>query len=187
MEGNKENRIITIPNILSLFRIFLIPVFVYFYLHKQDYILAGLIIILSGITDLVDGFIARRFNMITKVGKVLDPIADKLTQVTVLFCLANRYPLMMIPFILLFIKEIATGVLGLMVIRKTGRVYGANWHGKLSTVLLYMMMILHLFWYNISSEVSNIFIFLCMVMMVISFILYGIQNIKLISVKKQPS
>ncbi|MDO5649804.1 MAG: CDP-alcohol phosphatidyltransferase family protein [Gallicola sp.] len=180
----EENRIITIPNVLSLFRIFLIPVFVYFYLQKRDYILAGMIIILSGVTDLVDGSIARRFNMITKVGKVLDPIADKLTQVTVLFCLTNRYPFMMIPFILLFIKEIATGIAGFMVIQKTGRVYGANWHGKLTTVLLYIMLILHLFWYNISSGVSNTFIFLCIGMMLVSFILYTIQNIKLISEEK---
>lgn len=180
MNSKYEDKIITIPNILSIFRILLIPVFINLYLLESNDYLAGAVVVLSAITDLVDGYIARKYNMISRVGKVLDPIADKLTQAAVLFCLMGRYPLMIIPFILLFIKEIITGITGYIVVQKTGIVYGAKWHGKLSTGLLYSMAIIHLFWSDIPSDISNILIIICIFMMSLSFIQYGIQNINLV-------
>ncbi|MDD4773665.1 MAG: CDP-alcohol phosphatidyltransferase family protein [Eubacteriales bacterium] len=73
---NPESRVITIPNILSFFRICLIPVIVWLYIVKENSIWAGYLLILSGVTDIIDGFIARNFHMISNLGKVLDPIAD---------------------------------------------------------------------------------------------------------------
>ena len=89
---NKKD-LFTIPNLMGYFRILLIPVFCYFYIKKQTYLLAAGIVLISSLTDLFDGYIARRFNMVTELGKALDPVADKLTHAALALCLAFRYPL----------------------------------------------------------------------------------------------
>ena len=119
--NNTQNKILTIPNLLSLFRLLLIPVIIWLYTVRKDYFPAGALLILSGLTDLADGFIARHFNAVSNVGKILDPIADKLTQAAMLFCLITRFPLMAAPFGVLVLKEIFIGTTGLLVIRKTGK------------------------------------------------------------------
>lgn len=174
--ANYKNRILTIPNVLSLFRLCLIPVFIWLYCSQQKYMETAYILVLSGATDIVDGFIARKFHMISDLGKILDPIADKLTQAAMLFCLFTRFPLMLLPLALMLVKEFYMGVTGFMVIQKTGKVYGANWHGKVATCLLYIMMILHVIWHDIPMVISNILIIICVSMMLLSLILYGIRN-----------
>ena len=87
---NWKKEIYTIPNLLSLFRLVLIPVYASLYLsatEQYQYVLAGVILAVSCLTDMIDGKIARKFNMITPLGKILDPLADKLTQLTLTFCL----------------------------------------------------------------------------------------------------
>lgn len=96
-ENKYKNKILTIPNILSFLRLCLIPVIVWLYVDKQDYLWALLVLILSGITDIVDGIIARKCNMISDFGKAFDPIADKLTQMATLYCLISRFSYMLIP------------------------------------------------------------------------------------------
>ena len=179
-----QNKIITIPNLMSAFRLCLIPVFVWLYCVKQNYFWTTLTLMLSGLTDIVDGIIARKFHMISNLGKILDPIADKLTQIAMLFCLVSRFEGMLLPLVLLVVKEIFAGVTGLLVIRKTGKVLGAVWHGKVLTVLLYLMMLVHLIWYDIPTAVSNILILACVAMMVISLVLYGKYRIQIIRKKK---
>lgn len=181
----QKNEILTIPNALSVFRIFLIPIFAWLYSIEQNYVWAGSVLVISGITDILDGFIARKFDLISKIGTMLDPVADKLTQAVVLFCLINRFPFMMVPFILLIIKEIFTGATNLLIIRKTKQVIGADWHGKMSTILLYAMMIIHVVWYDIPAGFSNFFIIINIAMMIISFLLYGVHNIKVLMNTKQ--
>ena len=176
--GSSQSKILTIPNLLSFFRLCLIPVFMWLYCVERNYLWTGIILIISGLTDTVDGIIARKFNMISDLGKVLDPIADKLTQTAMLFCLLTRFPLMIAPLALMVVKEFFMGVTGLLVIRKTGEVFGADWHGKVNTWLLYAMMILHVFWYNIPDTVSRVLIGICVVMMLISLVLYGRHNLK---------
>ena len=98
-EVNQEenlNRIITVPNLLSFFRLCLIPVIIWSYCVKKNPLLAGEILLLSGLTDLADGYIARRFHMISNLGKILDPVADKLTQAAMLICLFTRFPHMLL-------------------------------------------------------------------------------------------
>ena len=84
----------SIPNLMGYFRLLLIPVFCYLYLAKEAYHWAAGVVLLSSLTDLFDGMIARKFNMITNLGKALDPIADKLTHGALALCLAFRYPQM---------------------------------------------------------------------------------------------
>ena len=175
---NPQNKILTIPNLLSFFRLCLIPVFMWLYCVEDNFLWTGILLIISGVTDTVDGFVARHFNMISDLGKVLDPIADKLTQAAMLFCLLTRFPLMIVPLGLMVFKEFFMGVTGFLVIQKTGKVFGADWHGKVNTWLLYAMMILHVFWYNIPDTVSKVLIAVCVIMMTISLVLYARHNMK---------
>lgn len=124
------NKIFTIPNILSFFRLILIPVLIWSYVLKKDYVATGWILLLSGLTDIADGFIARRFHMISNLGKILDPVADKLTQATMLFCLFTRFPHMILPLVLMAFKELYMAVSSCLIMKKTGKVTGADWHGN---------------------------------------------------------
>lgn len=171
-----KKKIITIPNILSMVRICLIPVIVWLFLGKENYLLTGIFVLISGLTDVVDGMIARKFNMISDVGKVLDPIADKATQAVVIILLAIRFPLMLIPLAIGIVKEIFMTISGYMIVRKCDVVLGANWHGKAATVVLTATMALHLVWYNIDPTVSLILILLSAAFIALSLTLYAIRN-----------
>lgn len=183
-ENKYKNKILTIPNILSFFRICLIPVIVWLYIGKENYLLTLVILILSGVTDVVDGIIARKCNMISDFGKAFDPIADKLTQAAMLCCLVSRFQHMLIPLGMLVIKEVCTGITALISIKKTDKVEGADWHGKLTTVSLYLMMGIHLFWFNIRTSVSLVMVGMCVGIMLMSFIMYSVRNIKTIKSAK---
>ena len=178
MEEKYKHKIITIPNVLSFFRLLLIPVIVWLYIVKKDPIWTMAILALSGITDIVDGIIARKCNMISDFGKAFDPVADKLTQIAMLFCLVSRFRWMLLPLCVLVVKEITAGIMGLMVIRKTGNVDGAVWHGKATTVALYSMMIIHLLWFNIPGVISGILIGACTSLALLSAFLYTRENLK---------
>ena len=175
-----QNKILTIPNLLSLFRLLLIPLIIWMYTFKKEYFAAGTLLILSGLTDLADGFIARHFNAVSNVGKILDPIADKLTQAAMLFGLVTRFPLMAAPLGVLVLKEIFIGTTGLLMIRKTGVVIGADFHGKVATTLLYIMMILHIFWISIPAGISAATIGICLVSMIFTLFIYGKRNVKVL-------
>ena len=179
-ESKSENKILTVPNLLSLFRLLLIPVIVWLYWFQKDYFPAGALLILSGLTDLADGYIARHFNAVSNVGKILDPIADKLTQAAMLFCLVTRFPLMAAPFGFLVIKELFIGTTGLLMIRKTGKVVGADFHGKVATTLLYAMMILHIFWIDITPEISAVTIVICLISIAFTLLGYGNRNMRVL-------
>ena len=169
-------RIMTIPNLLSMMRLLMIPAFVGLYLNGYEGWTA-VVLISSGLTDVVDGYVARRFNQVSDIGKALDPIADKLTQAAMLLCLMSKYPTMLLPFALLAIKELFAGITGLVVIRRTGTVLGAQWHGKATTLMLYAMMILHVVWQDIPAWASNCLNAGCIAMMLLSMVLYGRRNI----------
>lgn len=175
----EKQQILTIPNLLSLLRLLMIPLFVWLYLHGYEEWTAA-VLVLSGVTDVVDGFIARHFGQVSDFGKAFDPIADKLTQAAMLLCLVSRYPMMIVPFILLAVKEVFAAVSGLIVIRHTGSVPGAEWHGKVTTLMLYGMMILHVIWQDIPLWTSNILNIGCVAMMLVSLALYGRRNIRAI-------
>lgn len=176
----QRQKIFTIPNFLSLVRLLMIPLFVWRYRILGDCYGALAVLVLSGLTDLADGYIARRWNQITDLGKILDPIADKLTQIATMWCLLGRFSHLWLPLALLMVKEIFTGVMSLYAVRKSGRVKGADWHGKICTALLYAIMGLHILWGTIPEALSKLMMVLCMVMMCLSGILYWYRNYKLI-------
>ena len=140
-----KKEIFTIPNILSLFRLALIPLYVSIYLNAKqeaDYYLAAAILAVSCLTDLIDGQIARRFDMISTVGKVLDPFADKVTQFTLVVCLAIKYPVLWTLVVLIFIKEIFQLVAGILRFRKGRMLKGAQFTGKICTTVLFISLII---------------------------------------------
>ena len=184
MEGRYKHKIITIPNILSLFRLLLIPVIMWLYIVRKDPLWTTAALILSGITDIVDGIIARKCHMVSDFGKAFDPVADKLTQIAMLFCLVSRFKWMLLPLCVMVIKEVTAGILGLLVIRKTGKVDGAVWHGKATTVSLYSMMIIHLIWYNIPGVISGILIGACTALALLSAFMYSKENVRILLRKK---
>lgn len=180
-----KNKIITIPNILSFFRLCLIPIIVWLYCFRQSYLWTTVIFIISGLTDIIDGFIARKFNMISDFGKAFDPVADKLTQISMMFCLVTRFPLMLIPLVILILKEILAAVMNMITLEKAGFVVAAVWHGKLNTVLLYATMFIHIVWFSIPPVVSNVLITVCIAMMLLSSVLYTKSDVKAIKKEKE--
>ena len=136
--------VLTIPNLLSLFRLVLIPVYVLIYLNAAEmweYFLAAAILAVSCLTDMLDGKIARRFHMISTLGKILDPIADKLTQFTLTLCLSIRYPVLHFVLVLFVIKESFQGIIGLMNLRRGKMLPGALLAGKICTTVLFISLI----------------------------------------------
>ena len=184
-DKKKENKFLTLPNILSLFRIALIPVIVWLYAISDNILWTGIVLAVSGLTDIVDGWIARHYNMVSEVGKALDPIADKLTQGAVLLCMTFRFPLLVFPFILLLVKEAFVGLTGLLLIQKSGTVYGAEWHGKAATCLIYAMLLVHLFWVNIPPTIMVASVCLASGAILASFVLYAIRNLKLLKDRRR--
>lgn len=183
-QNSYQKKIITIPNMLSFFRLCLIPVIVWLYCFQKNYLWTSLALVLSGITDVVDGMIARHFDMVSDFGKIFDPIADKLTQFATLLCLLSRFHHMLIPAAFMVVKEIFAGVTGLLAIRKSGSVEGANWHGKATTVCLYAMMLIHLIWHQIPLNVSYLSVGFCTALMLLSAVLYSIRNLNTMRTKK---
>ncbi len=139
-----KKEIFSIPNLLSIFRLALIPVYVAIYLSARDtadYHLAAAILAVSCLTDAIDGQIARRFNMITTVGKVLDPFADKLTQFTMVICLSVKHPVLLFLVGLIFVKEIFQLTAGILRFRKGKMLKGAQISGKIATTILFVSLI----------------------------------------------
>lgn len=173
-----RNRILTIPNLLTVFRILLIPVIAWLYCWKEDFDLAALVLAASGATDVADGFIARKFHMVSDLGKVLDPIADKLTQTAALVCLLTRFRAVWWLLGVLVLKETVMTLMGLVVIRRTKAVYSAAWHGKLATVMLYAVIFTHIVWFEIPDGVSWVLVAAGVGCILMSLVLYTADNLK---------
>lgn len=159
----------TIPNLMGYFRILLIPAFAYTYLTaetEREYLLAAVLVGLSGLTDLFDGKIARRLNQITELGKLLDPLADKLTLGVILLCLATRYPLIWSLVLLFIIKEGFMGIMGALTLYHNGhKLDGALWFGKVCTAFLYSALFFLLIFPSIPLAVADVLIVLCALIM----------------------
>ena len=131
----KEN--CNIPNLLSILRIIIIGPFVYYFL-KDNYVMAAVMIAISGLSDMFDGYIARRFNQITKLGAMLDPVADKITLGSVVICMCIKIPVIMPIIIILLVKEILMLLAGLVLLKKHKTPPPAQGYGKVATVVFYI-------------------------------------------------
>lgn len=173
--------ILTIPNLLSLFRIILIPVYVVIYLNATEpahYYIAGGILAVSCVTDWVDGKIARHFNMISTVGKVLDPFADKATQFTLILCLAITRPILWIIIGLFVVKESFQLIAGLITFRKGQMLTGALFSGKLCTAVLFLSLIIMVLWPELNDTAVIIITAVDGVFLLGAFAEYGYTYLK---------
>ena len=168
-----KNAILTIPNLISLFRILLIPLIIWLYCGKKQYAATIAVVAVSGVSDIIDGKIARKFNMVSDVGKVLDPIADKLTQVTLVICLTARYPWMWALLALFAVKECLMLLWGYLTLKSTDTINSAKWYGKLSTVVLYAVMMILILFVNIPEAGATALMLLCGGVMLLSLVMYG--------------
>lgn len=170
-----KKEIFSIPNLLSLFRIALIPVYISIYLNardKDDYFLAAAILAVSCLTDLIDGKIARRFNMITNVGKLLDPLSDKLTQFALILCLALRNPVLWFVVGLFFVKEIFQLIGCSIALRKGLTMTGSLLPGKICTTVLFVSLILMVMFPGIPNSIINIIAIVDSAFLVFAFSTY---------------
>ena len=162
----------SIPNLLSYFRLLLIPVFIVLYVH-EEFTAALITLAVSGLSDI-------RYNMVTDLGKVLDPVADKLTQCAMMLCVAMRYPAMWWLLGLHVVKEIIMLVMGWYVLKKTDTVNSAIWVGKLCTGVIYAVMMLHVILPYLPQAVSIGCTVVCAGLIVLSLIVYTARYIKLL-------
>lgn len=171
----KREDFFSIPNILTYLRILLIPVFCVVYGNATtwyDHAWALAIVLLAAATDIIDGVIARKWDMITDWGKIIDPIADKGMQAAMMFSVLIKYPWVIILIVLYAIKEISSLVLTSYLFKKGKHIDGARWYGKACTVVLYIVMIIYIVFPAVPSMVSGIMIGVCATFMVIAYILY---------------
>ena len=166
-------QIINIPNGISIFRILLVPVFVWTY-FEEYYYTAGGVLLLSGLTDTLDGIIARKFNMITELGKILDPIADKLTQVTVAVCIAVKNlftdPILVVLIAICILKEVIMSIGSLVLMKNGQKPAAAKWFGKVATVVFYAAMVL-IVWLDI-NWLNTVLLFIVTAFMIFALINY---------------
>ena len=172
----------SIPNVLSIFRLLLSGVFVVVFFSDNPNALtySALIYLLAGITDVLDGIIARKFNMITKLGKILDPAADKIMTFCVFICIAIKGIIPAWAVIILFCKELVLAVGGLTMYKKINNVFSANLLGKAATVSFVVSgIVLMLFNNNLPDYLKYTLITISLVLTISSLGSYMYKLIKL--------
>lgn len=180
--------LLSIPNILCYIRLLLIPVFVVHYIKAQEpreYMQAAAIVLASGLTDFLDGFIARTFDMVTEFGKLIDPLADKLTQAALIFVLVVKIK-WMIPLLILFVvMQLFMLVAGLAMLKRGRRLDGSKWFGKVSTTVFYAVMMAIVALPKLSQLTINILMLICGIFLALSFALYVREYIRMYRDDKQ--
>ena len=178
-EPRKED-LINIPNVLCYIRILLVPVFIILFLQEM-YWQSGIIIMVATATDVVDGWIARHFNMITDWGKFIDPLADKLMQFAMLIMAIFKNPWISILVGIFALKEAIMLAVGLYIYHKGNNLNGAMWCGKLSTVVLDGCLFLIIVLPTKYIRTANVFVLIALSsgFLILSFIIYMREYIKM--------
>ena len=170
----KEN----IPNILTIIRFILIP-FIFTSVVNEDFLATIIIFTISAITDILDGYIARKYNYITDIGKLIDPLADKLTQMSLLLSLAILKILPWWIFAIVFIKECVMIISASLMYKKEDVVVYSKWYGKLATVLFYLAIVCSLlinqFHFSISFRIDLYLYYFAILATIFSLVMYAIQ------------
>ena len=178
-----------IPNILTIVRFLLIPVFLWVYLtavEPEQFMLAALVLTLSGITDVLDGQIARRYNMETAWGRAADPVADKATQIAVAFAVWHNYPQLVYVFGLVFIKELSMIAGGIGLYRKFNMIKSARWFGKLATLVFYLVhMAIVAMGTSLSDQIITILMVVVVGFMLFAGLMYIVEFIRIAKEQKK--
>ena len=183
------NHLFKIPNLLCYVRIILVPVFCFIFLGADtsgDYYMAAGIVLISGFTDFLDGQIARRCNMITDIGKLLDPFADKLMQLAMLICLTIKIKFMYLLVIYLVFKEVSMFIAAIVIYKKyKKRLNGAKWYGKVCTAVLYAVMLTLIAFPGLNNSIQECLIIICVSALTLAFVMYIKIYIKMLNDAKQ--
>lgn len=171
-KARKED-LFKLPNILCYIRILLVPLFVFIFLHKW-YWQSALVVIIATITDVIDGWIARKFNLVSDWGKFIDPVADKLMQFAMLAVTIIKVPWILILIVAFILKEAILLVIGLYIYHKGRNLDGAMWCGKLCTVVLdcAMLILIAIPESCINDTLSLILIIIVFAFLLLSFVVY---------------
>lgn len=173
MNNKLFKEVLTIPNLLTLLRFILLGVFMVLYLNADnntEKYTAIVILALGFLTDFFDGFIARRFDMVSDLGKVIDPIADKLSHGVIMLCLCTKYRLMIILIAILIVKESFMAAMGIRNFTR-GIVNSAKWFGKICTAILFVALIVLLV-FDMTDFWANSIIIFCAAIMLWSLVMY---------------
>lgn len=180
-------RIFNVPNILTLLRIWLIVPFS-LNLLNENYVKAFEILIFSGVTDFLDGMFARMLNQQTKIGEILDPIADKLTLISIMICLSIKFGSILGFMVVLIIKELCMLFAGAFMLKKVKKTIKSRWYGKLATAFFYFSISLIVFfkamWEIESKFLVNILMSLTSLLMIYALIKYLLEFLSMIHVRK---
>lgn len=167
-----------IPNILTLSRFVLIP-FIIVSLVCNKYSIAFILLTISGLTDVLDGFIARKFNFITDFGKLIDPLADKATQLSILITLSLKTtssgePIIPIWILFIIFKKEFMMIAGASFLYGKDLVVSSKWYGKLTTVLFYIAIVSSFIiaYFNIPYRFDTYIYYLGLAMTIFSLIMY---------------
>ncbi len=174
-----SNKVWTIPNIISFFRLFLIPVIIWSYVFQKNYTLSIILFAVSALSDVADGFIARKFNMRSELGKLLDPVADKFTQGALMICLTVTYPFMLWLIAAFVVRETVMIIFGTILKKKTEHYSSAKWYGKVNTVIvegsvLFLLVFGRLFSETVANKIAVSLTVLSIFSIFISLTLYVI-------------
>lgn len=190
MDNNRVCWQWNVPNLLSVLRILLIPIFCIAYFWNKTpggSFVAGAVLVCSGMTDMLDGHLARKYHQITEIGKIIDPFADKLTQVTVCVCIGIKKPEFLILLGLFMIKEVAMLIGGYLLLRRNHKLAGAQWFGKVNTIVFYIVMIMLIFFPALPPWLQWAMIGTSSCFMVLSFFMYLWQFFQSIRCAGTPS
>lgn len=159
-----------IPNILTIIRFLLVPVFGY-YFYKEKFYIAVFLFLLASLTDILDGYIARKFNLITSWGKLADPLADKLMQITALVFLVIKQRIPSVVLIVVVAKEVFMVAGSILLYKKENFVVSANWYGKFATVLFNFAIVMMIF----KAPFDYVFMILAVLATLFAFVMYIIS------------
>lgn len=165
----------TIPNIMSYFRILCVPAFVLVYINSttlSGHIWSIVIVAVSALTDIFDGFVARHTGQVTDLGKILDPIADKAMQFAMMFCVVIKYHWVALLLIIYAAKEIISLIFSGYLFTKNKNIGGAMWCGKICTVILYGVMLAFIVFPEIPAPVDTILVGFSAAFMLLAFVVY---------------
>ena len=166
-----------LANILTAIRFGMVPFFAY-YLYVQQYVIAAVIFVAAGLTDVLDGYVARKLGEVTKWGKLADPLADKLMQITALIMLTIHKLIPGIFLMIMLVRELCMVGGSIKLYKKEHFVVSANWYGKFATVVFYIAIMITLLFkiFNINGTIPDVIvivsIFVTLIAMVFAFIKY---------------
>lgn len=170
-----KKEIFSIPNLMGYFRILMLPVFLILYGRAEtpgEYAVSFVLLALIFLSDALDGFVARKFNMVTNLGKILDPVADKLVQGTLALAVALRHSFMKVFFVVFLVKELYMGIMGLYLLKVKKSLNGAQWYGKVCTAVVDVGVLTLLFLPNLADGISNVIITVLIAACLFSIVMY---------------